>query len=491
MIVSRAFLALLLWPVSFAAVAQETCENAPPNDPIGIDLGHQFVIASYANSADNFTLLGAINHQDYQRHILELSMNHFRQSGLAGPGPNSRGSTPLALLSSAVWQLFEVIDRRFAVSSTSYVVWTRGSIRSIYDDVSRTIPTPIKRWIKSTLISCGLLKKKRSISDITETFTEVLAELKTTAFETHGVNVTWAVVGVPDFFNDTLKHAVVQAGQQAGIVILEGAVPPRSFCTHYLNPVVEEDASVLVIHQGQFHCGAQLYDRPQARRRRHSGYPYLPLTPWASERIQRRLVDELVSGDAHFRTLIKQGGDLGFLTHAIQKTRLTLMGYDPAVELLLGLESLLWNQASGNGNEGGYDDGEMLDELPINLDSWWPHGNFPDLVLTRSQVTAVEDEYAESLAGSIHAYLQATKGSRKKTGATNAEKVDYAIVLTDHFDGELVRRAVREAVGDGVPILGSLKEITMVADGAARLAWKRKENLLLRQDSARARHDEL
>ncbi|OJK03600.1 hypothetical protein ASPACDRAFT_22413 [Aspergillus aculeatus ATCC 16872] len=489
MIVSRVILALLLWPVSFAAVAQEMCENAPPNEPIGIDLGHHLVIASYANSADNFTLLGAINHQDYQRQILELSMNHFRQSGLAGPEPNSRGSTPLALMRSAVWQLFEVIDARFAVSSTSYVVWTRGSIRSIYDDVSGTIPTRIKRWIKSTLISCGLLRKKLSISDITETFAEVLTELKTAAFEAHSVNVTWAVVGVPDFFNDTLKHAVVQAGQQAGIVILEGAVPPRSFCTHYLNPAVEEDARVLVIHQGQFHCGAQLYDGPQTRHRRQSGYPYLPLTPWASERIQRRLVDELVSGDAHFRTLIKQGGDRGFLTRAVQKTRLTLIGYDPAVEMLLGVEEPLRNGAGGN----EYDDEEekTLDELPLNLDSWWAHGNFPDMVLTRNQVTAVEDEYVESLAGSIHAYLQATRESRKKTSATKTERVDYAIVLTDHFDGELVRHAIREVVGDVVPILGSLKEMTMAADGAARLAWKRRENLLLRQDSARARHDEL
>ncbi|PYI33823.1 hypothetical protein BP00DRAFT_455151 [Aspergillus indologenus CBS 114.80] len=487
MIVSRVFLALLLWSVSFAAVAQETCENAPLNEPIGIDLGHHLIMASYANSADNFTLLGAINHQDYQKQILELSMNHFRQSGLAGPGPNSRGSTPLALMRSAVWQLFEVIDARFAVSSTSYVAWTRGSIRSIYDDVSGAIPIPIKRRIRSTLISCGLLKKKLSIPDITETFAEVFTEIKTMAFEAHSVNVTWAVVGVPDFFNDTLKHAVMQAGQQAGITILEEATPPRSFCTHYLNPVIDEDARVLVIHQGQFHCGVQLYDGPQTRRRRRSGYPYLPLTPWASERIQRQLVNEVVNGDPYLRTLVYQGGDRGFLTHAVQKTRLTLMGYDPAVELLLGLEPPLRNEAGGNED----DDGEMLAELPINLDSWWAHGNFPDLVLTRSQVTAVADKYVETLAGSIHAYLQATRQSRKKTSATKVQRVDYAIVLTDHFDGELVRRAVREAIGDGVPILGSLKEMTMAADGAARLAWKRRENLLLRQNSASARHDEL
>ena len=70
--------------------------------------------------------------------------------------------------------------------------------------------------------------------------------------------------------------------------------------------------------------------------------------------------------------------------------------------------------------------------------------------------------------------------------------VDYVIVLTDYFDGELVHRAVWKALGHEVPIFGSLKEITMVAEGAARLAWKRRENLLLlRRESQEDRHDEL
>lgn len=69
--------------------------------------------------------------------------------------------------------------------------------------------------------------------------------------------------------------------------------------------------------------------------------------------------------------------------------------------------------------------------------------------------------------------------------------MDYAIILTDYFDGELVHRAVQEAIGYGVPIVGSLKDITMVAEGAARLAWTRRENLLSMRESAKTRHDEL
>ncbi|GLA32407.1 hypothetical protein ACMYSQ_007619 [Aspergillus niger] len=489
MIFSQLILALLWWCVSTAAGAEETCDNAPPNDPIGIDLGHRLVSASYANSVDNFTLLGVVNHEEYQRQIGELSWDHFQQSGLARPGRGSR-STPLALLGSVLWSLFEAIDAKVPISSNSYVIWTQDSIRSISDSVYGTIPVSVRERIKSFLVSRGLIKKKLSLSDVTDTLTEVFAELKATALAAHSVNMTWAVVGVPDFFNDTLRDTVIQAGQQVGITILGGAVPPRSFCTHYLNPAVDQDDRVLVVHQGQFHCGVQLYDGSQQRRRhRRSGYPYLPLVPWSGQRIQLQLVNELVSGDAQLQTLVDEGGDKGFLTQAVLKTRLTLKGYDPAVELLLGLEPLLGDQGGSN---GVYEDEERLDELPINLDSWWAHGSVPDLVLTRSQITAAEDGYVEVLANNIQAYLEATAESHKTRKASNPVRVDYVIVLTDYFDGELVHRAVGKALGHEVPIFGSLKEITMVAEGSARLAWKRRENLLLlRRESLEDRHDEL
>lgn len=54
-----------------------------------------------------------------------------------------------------------------------------------------------------------------------------------------------------------------------------------------------------------------------------------------------------------------------------------------------------------------------------------------------------------------------------------------------------MHRAVQEAIGNDVPIVGSLKDITMVAEGAARLAWTRRENLLSMRESAKTRHDEL
>ncbi|GKZ36202.1 hypothetical protein AbraIFM66950_007198 [Aspergillus brasiliensis] len=491
MIISQLFVVLLWWCVSSTAVAEETCDNAPPNEPIGIDLGHRLVSASYAHSINNFTLLGVVNHEEYQNQIRELALDHFRQSGLAPQGESR--STPLALLSSVVGSLFKLIDAQFLISSNSYVIWTQASIRSISNSVYGIIPVSIQTQIKSFLISRGLIEKKLSQSELTDTLTEVFAELKATALAAHSVNVTWAVVGVPDFFNETLKDTVIQAGRRAGIAIPEGAVPPRSFCTHYLNPALDPDARVLVVHQGQYHCGVQLYDGTyQRRRHRRALYPYLPLMPWSGEQIQYRLVNELVRDDAQLKTLVDAGDDNGFLTLAVLKTRLTLKGYDPAVELLLGLEPLLEDR-HGSSNRVNEDE-ETLDELPLQLDSWWAHGNVPDLVLTRSQITAAEDAYVESLASNIQLYLQATAERtepHRKRKSTNYEKVDIAIVLTDFFDGELLHRAVQKAVGQDVPIRGSLKQITMVAEGAARVAWKRRENLLQLRKSDEAGHDEL
>jgi hypothetical protein len=59
------------------------------------------------------------------------------------------------------------------------------------------------------------------------------------------------------------------------------------------------------------------------------------------------------------------------------------------------------------------------------------------------------------------------------------EEIDIGLILTDHGDGELVRRAMKQALGPDFPVLGgTLRNITMAADGAARLAWTRRQNML-------------
>jgi hypothetical protein len=58
------------------------------------------------------------------------------------------------------------------------------------------------------------------------------------------------------------------------------------------------------------------------------------------------------------------------------------------------------------------------------------------------------------------------------------------------MDGDLVRRAVEQALGDSIPIIGgSLSDLTLAADGAARLALIRRQNLLEMQ--WQLAHDEL
>jgi hypothetical protein len=68
-----------------------------------------------------------------------------------------------------------------------------------------------------------------------------------------------------------------------------------------------------------------------------------------------------------------------------------------------------------------------------------------------------------------------------RTGLTESmqlEQMDVGFVLTDHGDGELVRRAMKKAIGPDFPVLGgTLRNITMAADGAARIAWKRRDNM--------------
>jgi Trp operon repressor len=57
--------------------------------------------------------------------------------------------------------------------------------------------------------------------------------------------------------------------------------------------------------------------------------------------------------------------------------------------------------------------------------------------------------------------------------------VDQVAIMTDWMDGDLVRRAVEEALGESKPMIGgSFSDLTVAADGAARLALIRRQNLL-------------
>ncbi|KAL4931650.1 uncharacterized protein BDV17DRAFT_288713 [Aspergillus undulatus] len=453
-LIHKILLFIFSWPVSGA-----TCTNKI-NDPVGIDFGPHFIFASYANSPTNFTLLAALDDDEYQLRHMQLWTESLGRRGL-----NKHHRPPPSFLASLIDNLSTIAAR-----------------------------IPILKSVASFLVPGRL--DPVTLTEVTETFTRLCREIKKTALKDHEVDVDFAISSVPDFFNDTINAVVVEACEQAGIESphmrrveqtgikspqLKRALP-RLHASHFMNPEILPDSSVLAIHQGRYHCGIQLYRSETAGQEREKAVPYYPLDQWGSQSIQKQLVNGLLESNPSLRRHISLGANKNVLGTEISRARMVLKNRDPVVDLL-GLDD----------GRDGISGSHGVDELPLNLDSWWMDGSGPrdGVKLTREQVRAADDHFVEMLASYIATYLEVSREENVRMDTHQPEIIDYALIVTDYVDGDLVRRAVKEALGDGVAILGgTLQIITMVADGVARIAWHRRQNLL-KQAEWRGQRDEL
>ena len=62
------------------------------------------------------------------------------------------------------------------------------------------------------------------------------------------------------------------------------------------------------------------------------------------------------------------------------------------------------------------------------------------------------------------------------------EDIDSAVILTNHVDGALLKRAIKKATERDIPITGgSISDFALAAEGASRLAFRRRESWKLLQ----------
>lgn len=65
----------------------------------------------------------------------------------------------------------------------------------------------------------------------------------------------------------------------------------------------------------------------------------------------------------------------------------------------------------------------------------------------------------------------------KDEESTPPEDIDVAVIMTNHGDGDLLKRAVNKALGREVEIMGgAISDVMFAADGAAIAAFKRLES---------------
>ncbi|KAG2416302.1 hypothetical protein HFD88_007517 [Aspergillus terreus] len=407
-------LLLLLSPVSSIADVG-FCDYSNINEPIGIDLGYQYIAASYANSSTLFTPLAVVNNAEYTALVSQLAAEDFERSDLKSLFGNRDGSA-YALLKVITSRLTSKLTAKIPYINHPYVEFITGTTSQVYVSLA----TQFQRLIDTALRRSQERPKPLTLSGISETFIRVFQDLQASAIADIGTKLSFAVIGIPDFFNETM--IVVDASRKAGIETPSHALP-RSLLTHFENPTIREGATVLVLHQGVEHCGIRVYfeggsgsSSSKSSRRRNATKKtlknpatrdaYLRLDPWRSEIIHRRLTESLIRSNQELQTQLEVGADRHVLVACVAQARLQLKRQDVSV-VYLGTESRsadFYNTIAENSK------GEYLEDVPLELDKWWLYGSNPGVKLTREMVLAADEEYVKGLANTINFFLRATQG---------------------------------------------------------------------------------
>lgn len=471
---------------------------------------------SYANSSTIFTPLAVVKNAEYIALISQLSAEHFEASDLKSLFGDRDGSA-YGMLKAIISYFTSKLTAKIPYINHPYVELITRTTSQVYVSLA----TQFRRLIDTVLRRSQERPKPLTLSEVSKTFTRAFQDVKASVVADTGTKLSFALIGIPDFFNETLAGIVVDASRKADIQTVSHALP-RSLLTHYENPAIREGATVLVLHQGVNHCGIRVYyeggsgsssressNKRNARKKKNKGLAvgdqYLRLDPWRSEMIHRRLTAAVIKANPALETQIELGANWLTLVASVVQARMQLKKQDLSV-VHLGMEHGSADFYQTIGQDPG---GEFLQEVPLELDEWWVYGSNPGVKLTREMVLATDERFAKSLANMIHFFVRAIQGLFSSSLLSlfplsptdtcievrggSAEILDQVVILTDWVDGDLAHRAVKEALGDGIPIIGgSLKNVTMAADGAARLSLIRRQNLLIMQGKRTLfGHDEL
>ena len=218
---------------------------------------------------------------------------------------------------------------------------------------------------------------------------------------------------------------------------------------------------------------------------------YLPLDPYGSQIIDTKLYQRVLGRELALKEEIGWGADEEKLRDEVARARLLITD---SLDREVGL---LDRDEMGEG-EGKKDVDRHHEEWPLNLNGWSASGRDLQVVLRWEDVVAVEDNYVDKFAEAVHMFLvtlrrrfcfllhllcyipQFTKSNQNlgirtfNDETTHPETIHTVVILTDHTDGDLLTRAIIQALGKDVRIVGgNLLSMTLAAEGAAKLGIRR------------------
>lgn len=234
-----------------------------------------------------------------------------------------------------------------------------------------------------------------TLDDVYDGFVSALLSIQATSEQQHNQTIGFAMICVPDFFNQTLSDLVLQAARDVGIQSAETTLP-RTIAAAW-GAGVGGDTSTLVLDQGQHYMTLRSFEEPTQRPasgRENIIQRMLPIDPYSSRHIDHSFLRQMLRVSPLLRQQIELGADEAQLEAEIAKARV-----------------LIKNTREVEFDIDGEEENDKYhhDEWPLNLPDWWL-GLESKVVLSWKDVENVEEAYAKSLSKFLAEFLVGLRG---------------------------------------------------------------------------------
>ena len=239
-----------------------------------------------------------------------------------------------------------------------------------------------------------ILALQMTHEEIKDGFVSLLKRVKEQALENRNTTITFAVLSLPDYFNDTIRAIAWEACREVGIQAIS-PVPRTTMGVWGAEISQDDDTRVLILDHGKYHLAMRTY---QAARNRSKPLfqRYLNIDIFASTVLDRELVNRVIETDAILKKQINSGANRDRLREAIETARPKIKG------------SI--DQLFARANDGSDHEDYSYNEWPLNINDWW-YGMEGSAVLRWEDVEYVEEEYVKNLGQAIKTFLVALRST--------------------------------------------------------------------------------
>ncbi|OBT66995.1 hypothetical protein VE03_04132 [Pseudogymnoascus sp. 23342-1-I1] len=472
-----------------------------PPKPIGIDFGPEYVVAAYAHSPTNVTILAMISvknssHADYFENMMLLRLaNDDRVAGAAllngGRGPVPTGKEILTAVKRAL--RYYLGNKMPSVpffgglkdAKSASWIW----VNSLLDRASGIIDSVIIYALDKVMEGTGIVtaherlrRRAKSLNDndIKRSFYPVIVELKDLALKNHNVTIDFAVLSLPDYFPPSHEYIPFRALRSFGIEVPRPYIPKP--IAALAGVVTQPDARILIFDHGRHHMGVQAFQRHGVRKNNPIKGFNMPFDSFGGDMLEMDLYKRVtskgvLSDQLSLKKKFKIDHEGWVLLKEIERARILIR------------DNLFDCIGKDRNDEEDCEVDRHHDEWPLKLDHWWTiieyfgPSSIPPVVLKWEDVQASEEYSAESLSNNLNTLLRFMRKARvdeeigEESDMGAQQEVDVVLIVTDQPHGAILRRAAKLTVGEGVRIYGGrIADFTMAAEGVAVLAFKRRRH---------------